>query len=103
MKKMFLAMIVLLVIVGSAFTLKSGKPLTDNSNNKKFTSYYWFVGTTYTGRQNTHAAEVTPSGCSDTGTKHCEDGYLGDDFNTLNDPNSGLKSGATIDDVIHKT
>jgi hypothetical protein len=83
MKKIFIAVIVMLTIIASAFTLKSGKSVTTKPNDKKFTSYYWFVGVFYTGRQNTHAAELMPSGCPDTGTSHCEDGYLGDDFNIL--------------------
>lgn len=80
----------------SAFTLAPVKKAPDN----KLVSLYWFSGTTYTGRQNTHAAEVPLSPCPDTGTRHCEDGYDANDFNTMGDPTSGLKPGATINDFI---
>jgi len=98
MKKYLIAVTVLFAVIASAFTLKSAKKESDT----KQTSLYWFVGSTYTGRQNTHTNEVPLSGCPDMGSVHCEDGYDANDFNTTGDPTSGLKSGATINDFIRK-
>jgi hypothetical protein len=99
MKKYSIALIAFFAIITCAFALKPSQ----HSGNKKQASLYWFVGATYTGRQNTHASEVTPSGCSDSGSLHCEDGYDDDDLVTSGDPYSGLKSGATINDFIRKS
>jgi hypothetical protein len=99
MRIFFIGLIGLFGIIITAFSLKLQKPMNDKAN--KSTAYYWFVAITYTGRHNTHTEEIQITGCPDTGARHCEDGYLGDDFNTANDPTSGLKLGATIDDVIH--
>lgn len=98
MKKYLITGIAFLAIVTSAFTLKPVKKEIE----KKQASLYWFVGSTYTGRQNTHANEVPLSGCPDAGAVHCENGYDANDFNTTGDPTSGLKSGATINDFIRK-
>ena len=98
MKKYFIGIIALFAIVTCAFAFKPSKLVTA----KKETTLYWFVGSSYTGRQNTHTSEVSPSGCSDTGSAHCEDGYDDNDFNTVGDPYSGLASGATINDFIRK-
>ncbi len=104
MKKYFIAFIPMALIIG----FSSFSKLNDDSKQasvivkEKQVSLYWFVGQNYTGRQNTHTNEVAPSGCPDTGTAHCEDGYDGNDFNTVNNPFSGLKPGATINDVIEK-
>jgi len=109
MKKYFIGLAAIIAIATCAFALKpSGQSIT-KENSKKQVSLYWFIpatggGTaTYTGRQNTHPDEVSPSGCPDIGNVHCEDGYDGNDFNTINDPYSGLKSGATINDWLRKS
>lgn len=99
MKKYFIGLIVFFAIVTCAFTLKK----TYNVNNKKLVSLYWFVGSTYTGRLNTHIDEVPLSGCPDAGAVHCENGYDANDFNITGDPTSGLKSSATINDFIRKS
>lgn len=100
MKKHFIGVIVFFAILICAFTLKT----EHHTNSKKAPapSLYWFVGSTYTGRQNTHVDEKPLSGCPDMGTVHCEDGYDANDFNIIGDPTSGLKNGATINDVILK-
>lgn len=98
MKKYLIAGAVILGIVTTAFTIRPSK----KEDEKKQVSLYWFVGTTYTGRQNTHTNEVPLSGCPDAGSVHCEDGYDANDFNTTGDPTSGLKPGATINDFIRK-
>ncbi len=99
MKKYFFGAIASIALVTSAFTLKSVK----RPDNKKQVSLYWFVGSSYTGRQNTHANEVPLSGCPDVGAVHCENGYDSNDFNTVGVPTSGLKAGATINDFIRKS
>jgi hypothetical protein len=98
MKKYLIATVALFAIITSAFTAKTVKEET----GKKQVSLYWFVGSSYTGRQNTHATEVPLSNCPDMGVIHCENGYDANDFNTTGDPTSGLKSGATINDFIRK-
>lgn len=98
MKKYFFLTITVLAVIVSSFALIPEKRETP----EKQTSLYWFVGSSYTGRQNTKVNEIPFSGCPDTGTVHCEDGYDGNDFNVLNDPTSGLKMGATINDFIRK-
>jgi hypothetical protein len=98
MKKYVLGLVTAIAVITSAFTVKA---IVKETKAKK-AGLYWFVGTTYTGRQNTHAAEVPLSGCPDMGALHCEDGYDDNDFNTPGVPTSGLKSGATINDVIRK-
>lgn len=98
MKKYFIGLIVLFAVFICAFTLKT----EHNRNSKNDPSLYWFVGSTYTGRQNTHVDEKPLSGCPDMGTVHCENGYDANDFNVTGDPASGLKSGATINDFIRK-
>ena len=99
MKKYFIGIIAL---IACAFTFKPSSEPTP----KKQVSLYWFIpGTTptYTGRQNTHTAEVAPSLCPDSGSNHCEDGYDDDDLVTSGNPYGGLKSGATINDFIRKS
>lgn len=88
----------LVVIVTSAFIAEPQK--TTRAEDTEV--LYWFVGTTYTGRTNTHAAEIPFSGCPDMGNVHCEDGYDGNDFNTPNNPASGLSPTATLNDFIRK-
>ncbi len=98
MKKYFIGAIASIALITSAFTFKSVK----RSDSKKQVSLYWFVGSTYTGRQNTRPNEVPISGCPDAGALHCEDGYDANDFKTTGVPTSGLKVGATINDFIRK-
>ena len=108
MKKYSIAFIAIFAIITCAFALKPSKQSAVKEGSNKQVSLYWFIPATgggqatYTGRQNTHTDEVSPSGCSDIGNVHCEDGYDGNDFNTVNDPYSGLKSGATLNDFIRK-
>jgi|SRR5678810_1296785 len=99
MKKYLIGLFAIVAIITCAFTLKPVK----HDINKKQVSLYWFIGSTYTGRQNTHPDEVSPSGCPDSGNVHCEDGYDDNDFITTGDPFSGLKSGATINDWLRKS
>jgi hypothetical protein len=104
MKKYLLGTLAIALAIGlSSFSRLSQNKITAPSGAHQQTSLYWFVGTSYTGRQDTHAEEVPLSGCPDAGMVHCEDGYDGTDFNTLDDPNSGLKSGASINDFIRKS
>lgn len=98
MKKYFLGLIAFVAILTCVFAFKT----VHHTNNKKSPSLYWFVGQTYTGRQDTHVNEVPLSGCPDAGLVHCEDGYDDNDFKTIGDPTSGLNSSATIDDFIRK-
>ena len=98
MKKYLMGAIVIMSAITSAFTVNPVKKALDS----KQVSLYWFVGSSYTSRQNTHASEVPLSSCPDAGAIHCENGYDANDFNTMGDPNSGLKSGATINDFIRK-
>lgn len=91
----------LLLAISIKITLLVCMPM--NSTTRAYTnqvSLYWFTGITYTGRHNTHSAEVLICGCPDYGSKHCEDGYDANDFNTTGDPTSGLRPGATINDFI---
>lgn len=98
MKKYFIGLIAIFAILMCAFTFKTAH----NANTKKSPSLYWFVGNNYTGRQNMHVNEVPLSGCPDAGLVHCEDGYDGNDFKITGDPTSGLKTGATINEIIRK-
>jgi hypothetical protein len=98
MKKYMIGMVAVVAVITSAFTVKALK----KENSEKPASLYWFVGSTYTGRQNTHTAEVPLSQCPDLGQVHCEDGYDANDFITAGDPASGLKVNATINDYIRK-
>ncbi len=98
MKKYLVVSVAFFAIIASAFTAKTIK----KEDSKKQVSLYWFVGSSYTGRQNTKVNEKPLSGCPDTGGIHCEDGYDGNDFNVTGDPTSGLKTGATINDFIRK-
>ena len=98
MKKFVIVSVAILAVITSAFTAKTIK----KDNNNKQVTLYWFVGSSYTGRQNTHATEVPLSGCPDMGSVHCENGYDANDFNTAGNPSSGLKAGATINDFIRK-
>jgi hypothetical protein len=99
MKKYFVGLIAIFAAFTCVFAFR---PVSD-SNSKKLPSLYWFVGQTYTGRQDTHVDEVPLSGCPDAGIVHCEDGYDDNDFNTTGNPASGLKTSATIDDFIRKS
>lgn len=98
MKKFLVVSVAFLAIITSAFTAKTIKKV----DSKKQVSLYWFAGSSYTGRQNTHATEVPLSSCPDMGAVHCENGYDANDFNVTGDPTSGLKAGATINDFIRK-
>ena len=103
MKKYLIGLFAIIAIVTCAFTLKPSSQVGKKENSEKQASLYWFVGSTYTGRQNTKANEISPSGCSDSGSVHCEDGYDDNDLVTSGNPYSGLKSGADINEWIRKS
>jgi len=106
MKKYLIGLFAIIAIATCAFTLKPSSQVAKKENSEKQVSLYWFIPGTpavYTGRQNTKTNEITPSGCSDNGTVHCEDGYDDDDLVTSGNPYSGLKSGADINEWIRKS
>jgi len=103
MKKSFIIIAPIIAICIYSFTNRNSATFTKHvTSSNTGVLLYWFVGTTYTGRQNTHANEILFSGCPDTGPFHCEDGYDDNDLFTPGDPYSGLASTATINDFITK-
>ena len=98
MKKYFLWLtgMVLIAILSISFTLKSWDLIETN----KQVSYYWFIGTTWTGHHNSHSVEVIYSGCPYLGLGHCGDGYTESDLKDISDPSKGLNTYATIKDFI---
>jgi hypothetical protein len=105
MKKYLIGLFAIIVIATCAFTLKPSSQVVKKETSGKQVSLYWFIPGTpavYTGRQDTKANEISPSGCPNTGQVHCEDGYDDNDLVTSGDPYSGLKTGATINEFIPK-
>jgi len=65
--------------------------------------FYWFTTSgIFTGRTETKVDEVPLSDCPDEGILHCEYGYSDADLNVPGNPAMGLKTTATIDEIIYK-
>ena len=62
---------------------------------------YWYTSSgVYTNRHQVKSQEIISSGCPDQSTVVCERGYGPEDFNTFNNPQSGLKSTAQPNALI---
>jgi hypothetical protein len=95
MKKYIMSFLaVVFAIALSSFSMQRPKPATTVDDP----ILYWFDGSTYSGFHQEVSLEKSRTGCTGNGTD-CEQGYDGNQFNTPNNPSSGLKSGAasTVD------
>ena len=95
---MFALSAVVLMVITSAFTFaeQPKAPVLEDP-------LYWFTSSgVYTNRHQVKSQEIISSGCPDQSTVVCERGYGPEDFNTFNNPQSGLKSTAQPNALIMK-
>lgn len=98
MKKLILFLSAAFLVVAS-FAFSTGK-----ATPKSFDPVlHWFTTSgAFTGRTDTKINEIPESGCPNEGMVPCEYGYSDADLNVPGNPSLGLKTTATVDDIIVK-
>ncbi len=98
--KISLAALAFVFAIGAAVTPKLVKAFAPPPPTEE--SLYWFDQDGNYNDQQVKSLEIPSSGCPNTGSQVCENGYHQDQLADQTDPSQGLKSSPTVTDMISR-